>query len=186
MSHRTDSLWSEDGLIRAGSRQNMRKGQVYRASPPAHLPEALDRQRRLLHGQDLRNYWNLPKAAIFSSVPTLFHSLLLRQFEPYITRVLHTVSWTVWCIHDQLLMQLVMAYADCSRYSSNNSDPTCHELQVHMNVGMNMQRNSMYKSICTVHSAGKATEGTQQTVLASTSWYNSVTTQQHPSSERAV
>lgn len=63
-SYRTETLWSEEGAIRAGSRQNMRKGQVYRASPPADLAEALDRQRRLLHGQDLRNYWNLPKVLI--------------------------------------------------------------------------------------------------------------------------
>ena len=60
-SYPTDTLWSEEGSVRAGSRQNMRKGQVYRASPPTDLAEALDRQRRLLHGQDLRNYWNLPK-----------------------------------------------------------------------------------------------------------------------------
>ena len=65
MLYRTESLWSKEGLIRAGSRQNIRKKQVFRASPPTDLAEALDRQRRLLHGQDLRNYWNLPK------VPTL-------------------------------------------------------------------------------------------------------------------
>lgn len=63
-SYRTETLWSEEGSVRAGSRQNMRKGQVYRASPPADLAEALDRQRRLLHGQDLRNYWNFPKVLI--------------------------------------------------------------------------------------------------------------------------
>ena len=67
--HGTESLWSEEGLIRAGSRQNMRKGQMYRASPPTDLAVALDRQRRLLHGQDLRNYWNLPKVLTLNPAP---------------------------------------------------------------------------------------------------------------------
>ncbi|DBA94182.1 TPA: hypothetical protein ACH3X1_001813 [Trebouxia sp. C0004] len=58
---RLEVLWSEDGFIKAGSRHNLHKGQVYRASPPGHLQEALARQRRLLHGQELRQYWNLPK-----------------------------------------------------------------------------------------------------------------------------
>jgi len=58
---RSEVLWSEDGFIKAGSRHNLHKGQVYRASPPGHLQEALARQRRLLHGQELRQYWNLPK-----------------------------------------------------------------------------------------------------------------------------
>lgn len=58
---RCDVLWSEDGFMKAGFRP---KGQAYRASPPAHLQEALARQRHLLHGQDLRNYWNLPKVRI--------------------------------------------------------------------------------------------------------------------------
>ena len=68
-SHRSEDFWNEDGLIRAGSRQNMRKGQIYRASPPANLQEALDRQRRLLHGQDLRNYWNVPKVTVAAVWP---------------------------------------------------------------------------------------------------------------------
>jgi len=63
-ANRLEVLWSEDGFIKAGSRHNLHKGQVYRASPPGHLQEALARQRRLLHGQELRQYWNLPKVKI--------------------------------------------------------------------------------------------------------------------------
>lgn len=74
VSRRPEALWGEDGLIRAGSRQNMRKGQGQRASPPAHLHEALDRQRRLLHGQDLRNYWNLPKVLPCAFIPQVVHN----------------------------------------------------------------------------------------------------------------
>ncbi len=58
---RSEVLWSEDGFIKADSRHNLHRGRVYRASPPGHLQEALARQRRLLHGQELRQYWNLPK-----------------------------------------------------------------------------------------------------------------------------
>ena len=60
----------------------MRKGQVYRASPPADLAEALDRQQHLLHGQDLRNYWNLPK--VFTLLLCAFAvSLLTLLLHPY-------------------------------------------------------------------------------------------------------
>ena len=61
---RFDVLWSEDGFIKAGSRHTLLQGQAYRASPPGHLLEALARQRRLLHGQELRDYWNLPKVPL--------------------------------------------------------------------------------------------------------------------------
>ena len=77
---RCDVMWSEDGFMKAGFRP---KGQGYRASPPAHLQEALARQRHLLHGQDLRNYWNLPKVRFGCCVlclPGLQMHLLLELF----------------------------------------------------------------------------------------------------------
>lgn len=83
----------------------MRKGQVHRASPPGHLHEALDRQRHLLHGQDLRNYWNLPKV-IFCSLP--------------VTIVLNFVLWALallsTVVMDPFVQRLNQAPVICLEY----------------------------------------------------------------------
>ena len=63
-SSKPGMLWNEDGFIRAGSSYSLHKRQPHRACPPSSLQEALMRQRRLLHGAELRHYWDIPKVGL--------------------------------------------------------------------------------------------------------------------------
>lgn len=108
---RLDVLWSEDGFIKAGSRHKLHEGQAYRASPPGHLQEALARQRRLLHGQELRDYWNLPKVPLLH--PDL-HLMLETTFMMHISS--NTTKNTVDSLAYSQTASSLLPAVQCSRH----------------------------------------------------------------------
>ena len=76
----------------------MGKGHLYRACPPAQLQEALDRQRRLLHGQDLRSHWNLPKVSPSGSLTVI---ALAASYLPVLAALQCALASVPRCYHFQ-------------------------------------------------------------------------------------
>ncbi len=70
-SHDSASLWTEAGRLapQGGSPLHIGSGghnavPLFQPSPPATLEEAMQRQRRLLHGAEGRRFWQVPKVRV--------------------------------------------------------------------------------------------------------------------------
>ena len=67
-SYDSASLWTETGRLAPqggsplhASRSRHSAVPLFQPSPPATLEEAMQRQRRLLHGEERRHFWQVPK-----------------------------------------------------------------------------------------------------------------------------